>query len=168
MSTYCVRCGKEIESWDGGYYTRGMLCIPCFSTKQGEERLQPCRGCGRRIRPEVGKTLRGQLFCEDCFAKEKERIAKSTCVMCGKELEAWEPRRISPDGKVICESCFGKGMGRLGVKNCARCGKQTVIKFISEEEKPFCLGCAGELEKELRAGRANRLVRIIRMLLGNE
>jgi len=170
--SYCLSCGKLIEDWDGGYYTRNMLCIPCYQAEMADSIKKQCFSCGRRIRPEEGGSNGGRFFCESCLAAEKSRIEKITCAGCKRVLEPWEGRHATPDGKLLCDNCYTAGMGRLGGKMCYRCGKVTDIKFVSSDGKNFCPKCSAIAEKEIERvrekGAFGKLSGIVRRIMSGD
>ncbi|VVB65515.1 Uncharacterised protein [Candidatus Gugararchaeum adminiculabundum] len=156
---YCQRCGGMIQSWDGGYYARNMLCINCFQAKAqadaaastaelARSSTSMCTGCNRAFpSKDINYTL-GAGLCQDCTLKEKARIEKNTCYACKRVLKDWEPRHDAPDKKIVCDKCYNAGAGKLGIKLCYKCGRTTSLKFMDSVNRPFCSHCYKSIAKQ--------------------
>ncbi|RLG20096.1 hypothetical protein DRN67_00910 [Candidatus Micrarchaeota archaeon] len=142
---HCTRCGRQIESWDGNYFSRGMLCPVCYAERRrkAHEKSAICTRCGIRTHPRNVNTKLGRTLCKQCYEDLMEEKKENFCVVCGKRIKGASFQR--EDGYRVCLDCMrdqfpGSG-SRMGVRRCSECGKRTILQYVAGEGKYLCPSC---------------------------
>lgn len=141
---YCLNCGSSIDEYDGAYYARSMLCIPCFNRKQSEASARSCSRCGRSIRTDESKSHKGLTYCSYCFSEIQRLESAIFCSFCKKQIMDWEEKSKMPDGKYCCAKCRDSSAGKSAPKLCSMCKKPSPLKFIGEDGTALCMECANK------------------------
>jgi formylmethanofuran dehydrogenase subunit E len=142
----CTRCGSEIESWDGNYFSRGMLCSTCYteSGRRQDEKTAICTRCGLRILPKEANLKLGRTLCGACYDEVVKEQRERYCASCHKLIEGASFER--PDGSYLCLKCMqGQspfGGGRQAIRTCDKCGRMSVVHYVTSEGLSLCPKCA--------------------------
>ena len=142
----CTRCGREIESWDGSYYTRGMMCPTCFSesARRQAEKSAICTRCGLRIAPKDANLKLGTTLCNKCYEDVLKEQRDRYCAVCKKLITGASFER--PDGSKLCLKCVQDqsptGGRRQGIRVCDKCGRLSVVQYVSSDGMRLCPQCA--------------------------
>jgi len=147
MAEQCVRCGSEIESWDGNYFSRGMLCPSCYtdSMSRAGEKNALCTRCGLRISSRDAVMKTGHTLCQNCYNEEVKYHKENFCASCDRKIEGASFEK--PDGSRLCLQCMhdqspGGGKKGYGMRVCDRCGKEAMIRLVTAEGENICLECS--------------------------
>ncbi|MDO8339160.1 MAG: hypothetical protein Q7T16_00725 [Candidatus Burarchaeum sp.] len=164
----CTRCGSETESWDGNYFSRGMMCITCYSEsgRRQDEKTSICTRCGLRIAPTDANLKLGRTLCKSCYEETLKEQREHYCASCRKLIEGASFER--PDGSRLCLTCMqGQspfGGGRQAIRTCDKCGKMSVVHYITSDGQSLCPNCApsAHTSKGLLRSLMNGLARLRR------
>ena len=140
----CLSCGSEVGEYDSGYYSRSMLCIPCYTAKASEIQMVTCGKCGMRIRKEEARQRGGGSYCGYCYSEldRIERIQK--CEECGRTIESWQKSIKSSEGKVYHAECSQEMKDKRIAAVCSYCGKTTDRFKLSREGMVICSRCSAK------------------------
>lgn len=137
---YCLSCGAEIDEYDSGYYSRNMLCIPCYDRKAQAADMVSCSRCGTRVPRDSAESKKGSLYCSYCYS-ELERLDRiPICSLCNKNLESYQKSLRLSNGKTVHLACATAPNARVKVF-CAICGKETDYFRVSPAGLPYCSRC---------------------------
>lgn len=152
MYENCTRCGAEIESWDGNYYSRGMLCPTCYSTSmvRSAEKNSICVRCGIRMGQAEANMKLGKVLCNACYEDELRERKKNFCASCKKRIEGAGFDR--PDGTRLCLACMRDqspgGGRRFPMRICDHCGREAMIAMVTSDGARLCLECSQRERKK--------------------
>ena len=139
---YCVLCGTMIDELDSAYYSRNMLCIPCWTRKTTEIPMTNCSKCGVRIRESEARRRPTGKYCNYCF-NELERLERQVlCPLCKKPVESWQKSMKTPSGQVLHVECAEASQRRGNAARCIRCGRQTDLYKVTTDGIIVCYACA--------------------------
>lgn len=148
----CLTCGSGIDEYDSGYYSRNMLCIPCYSRKASEVPMASCGKCGVRIRQDEARNRRGTYYCNYCVG-ELERLDRVPgCAICRQKVESYDRSMKSAKGMVHV-SCAESVMREGAVTAiCSNCLKETKFFKVMPNNDVLCLKC-GKLSPQERGSK---------------
>jgi len=145
----CLTCGAGIDEYDSGYYSRSMLCIPCYSRKSTEVAMASCSRCGTRVRSEEARRKGGAIYCSYCVS-ELERVERMpVCGMCSKKIESWQKTFRMANGQLVHSECASAAPGRMANAFCSICGKQVDYFRILPGGKAICPKCDRESKESV-------------------
>ncbi|MFA6489712.1 MAG: hypothetical protein WCT52_03435 [Candidatus Micrarchaeia archaeon] len=138
----CLSCGAGIDEYDSGYYSRSMLCIPCYTAKMSEVPMANCGKCGMRIRRDDARSRGGGIYCNYCFSEldRVERLPK--CEDCERRIESWQKSIKSAEGRFYHAECAQKMKDKRVMAVCSFCGTATDRFRLSREGKVMCSRCS--------------------------
>ena len=137
---YCLVCGTEVDEYDSAYYSRSMLCIPCWTRKSSEVAMASCSRCGTRMRQDEIKHKGGAQYCTYCF-NELERLERiPICPLCSKKMESYQKTLKLSNGKMVHEACATAPNARVKVF-CSICGRETDYFRVSPAGIIYCSRC---------------------------
>ncbi|MCX6772384.1 MAG: hypothetical protein NTV88_01275 [Candidatus Micrarchaeota archaeon] len=137
---YCLVCGTDVDELDSAYYSRSMLCIPCWTRKSSEVAMAGCSRCGTRMRQDEVRRKNGNIYCSYCF-NELERIERiPVCTLCKKNMETWHKTLRLSNGKNVHQECAVSPKYRVKVF-CSICGTETDYFKLSPAGFPYCHKC---------------------------
>ncbi|MFA6035757.1 MAG: hypothetical protein WC759_02250 [Candidatus Micrarchaeia archaeon] len=158
MAEQCIRCGTQIESWDGNYFSRGMLCPNCYSesARRADEKSAICTRCGLRIAPKDANLKLGRTLCQKCYEEEVKFQKEHFCARCGTKIEGASFEK--PEGTRLCLQCMrdqspGGGRKGYGIRVCDRCGKEAMIRMVTADGENVCLECSQKQRQHSIVGR---------------
>lgn len=140
----CLTCGAGIDEYDSAYYSRSMLCIPCYSGKSTEVSMASCSRCGTRLRSEEARRKGGTIYCHYCLS-ELERVERMpVCHLCSKKIEPWRKTFRMADGRLVHSECASAAPARNAGAYCSNCGKRVDYFRILPGGKAICPKCDRE------------------------
>ncbi|XP_028903454.1 four and a half LIM domains protein 5 isoform X1 [Ornithorhynchus anatinus] len=152
----CAKCGRSLVEKPFAAKDERLLCTECHASEHSSK----CSQCGRTIMPGSRKMeFKGKFWHETCFV----------CQRCQKPIGT-EPL-ISKENGNYCVPCFQKlfahlcvsckkeiTTGGVNVRDqpwhrecflCAGCKKPlSGQRFISKDERPYCVACFSNLFAE--------------------
>jgi len=141
----CLTCGAGIDEYDSGYYSRSMLCIPCYASKSSDTSVS-CTRCGTRVRREEASRRGGSVYCYYC-ASELERVErKPACPLCGNKMESWQKSIQMANGQPAHSECAQARQGPRGgaAAFCSSCGRQAGDFRVLPGGRAICRKCDRE------------------------
>ena len=138
----CLTCGAGVDDLDSGYYSRGMLCIPCYVQKSSDTSIY-CTKCGTRVRRDEAKREGGSVYCPYC-ASEIERVAREpVCHLCSKRIESWQKQFRMANGQVVHTECAKSVQSSASAATafCSVCGRETYYFSVLPGGKAICPKC---------------------------
>ena len=146
----CLGCGAGIDEYDSGYYSRSMLCIPCYTLKASAIAMASCARCGVRIRQDEARSRRGSYYCNYCLS-ELDRIDREpTCPICARKIESYERAVKLAEGKTAHVACAEEKIKAHALSAvCYSCLRETSFFKILPNHRILCLDCARKAESGL-------------------
>lgn len=137
----CLTCGAGIDEYDSGYYSRSMLCIPCYSRKSTEISMVSCSKCGTRMRADEARRKNGALCCAYCIS-EIERVERMpSCQACSKKIESWQSTVRMANGQLVHSECAQPKKYPEISAICSVCGKKVDFFKVLPGGKAICSKC---------------------------
>ena len=147
----CLSCGSEVGEYDSGYYSRNMLCIPCYTAKASEIPMVNCGKCGMRIKKDEARSRSSGVYCNYCYS-ELERVERlPECAACGRRIESWQQSLKSAEGKSYHADCLPRAQEKRVVALCSSCWKPTEHFRMTRDGKVICSRCSAK-EDGLQGG----------------
>lgn len=146
----CLVCGIGIDEFDSAYYSRSMLCIPCYTRKASEIPMAGCQRCGVRVRQDEIRQRRGSYYCNYCLS-EIERIDRlPECYLCAKKIREHEKSIKTSGMRPVHASCAEKYASERSVTAiCSACLKETKFYKVMPDGRALCLSCGRLSPQEL-------------------
>lgn len=143
----CLSCGSEVGEYDSGYYSRSMLCIPCYSAKASEIQMVSCAKCGMRIRKDEARYRSSGACCSYCFSEleRAERLPK--CEACEKRIESWQQPLKSVEGRIYHADCAQRMKDKRLMAYCAYCNQPTDHFRLVDGGHVMCSRCSAKSAK---------------------
>ena len=138
----CLSCGAGVDEYDSGYYSRNMMCIPCYVQKSSDSTVS-CTRCGTRVRREEASRKGGSIYCSYC-SSEIERVARvPECPHCREKLQSWQKSFRLANGQTVHAECAKamQGSGSAAAAFCSFCGKQTDSFRVLPGGRATCPKC---------------------------
>ena len=140
----CLSCGSEVGEYDSGYYSRSMLCIPCYTAKAAEIQMTSCVKCGMRIRKDEARQRGGGTCCNFCFS-ELERVERlPKCEACERRIESWQKPIKSVEGRFYHADCAQKMKDKRVMAECAYCHQPTDHFTLVDGGRVMCSRCSAK------------------------
>ncbi len=138
----CLNCGAGVDEYDSGYYSRNMMCIPCYVQKTSDSTVS-CTRCGTRVRRDEAKRKGGSIYCSYC-ASELERVARMPdCPLCGEKIQSWQKPFRMANGQLAHTECAKSMQGSASQASafCSLCGKETDYFRVLPGGRAICAKC---------------------------
>ncbi|MEM2138306.1 MAG: hypothetical protein QW568_04420 [Candidatus Anstonellaceae archaeon] len=153
----CLTCGIGIDEFDSAYYSRSMLCVPCWTLKCSAIAMANCSRCGVRVRQDEARQRRGSYYCNYCIS-ELERLDRlPECYLCTKKIQPHE-KSVKPSGARTAHlSCAQKILEEHEmIAICSVCLAETKFFKVLPDGKVLCLKCARRSPQQLSAEQSGK------------
>lgn len=145
-----MSCGIGVDEFDSAYYSRSMLCVPCYTLKASAIAMTSCARCGVRIRQDEARQRRGSYYCNYCLSELNRIDSEPTCSLCARKIDSYERAVKLAEGRVTHVVCAEEKIrGHTLSAVCYSCLRETSFFKILPNNRILCLDCARKAESGL-------------------